>query len=123
MQTAQPRPVIISQKAQLYSQPFMGDNYRTDLSINEIVHVVQQRRWVYIGANKRAHFYLVWDHHRKVPIVFLVEHKYRYDVVISIWKTHYHGIPQGEPTALQVWFAWRYSLAAPNRAPLAELIG
>jgi hypothetical protein len=110
-----PRPVRVSKKAQLYAS-----NVRTDLTPDEIVELVQKRRWVHLGKTD-VDFMLVWDHHRNVPVILLIAQEYRQDVVVSIWEKHYHGIPQGEPTALQIWFAWRCSLACPKKAPLAEL--
>lgn len=111
------RPVCVTKKALSYSNndPTVPRNSffdRADLRPEELKRLVQDRRWVYLGSIKDVDFVLIWDHRKLVPVILLIARGARQDAVVSIWKTTYHGIPQGEPTAIQTWFAWRCSLAS-----------
>ena len=110
-----PRFIHISRKARDYAY-----GNRTDLTDEEIRQLVQERRWVYL-ATTNLDFMLVWDHRRHAPIILLIAQGHTHDTVVSIWEAHYRGIPGGNPTAIQTWFAWRCSLASPHRQPQLAL--
>ncbi len=119
-------PVHVTKKALSYSNndpTVPRTNYydRADLRPEELIRLVHECRYVYLGAVNKIEFLLVWDHRKLVPVILLVARGARQDHVVSIWKTTYHGIPQGEPTAIQIWFAWRCSLAQSARLRSSEL--
>lgn len=75
------RPVHVTEKALLYSS-----NIRAGLKYDEIVFLVQRNRLVYLGSTD-IDFMLAWDHQKWRPVVLLIAHEQRQDVVVSIWQT------------------------------------
>jgi hypothetical protein len=119
------RSVYVTKKALSYSNndptvPRSNFYDRADLRPEEIIKLVLEGRFVYLGTKDKTDFLLVWDHRKSVPVILLIARGARQDHVVSIWKTTYHGIPQGEPTAIQVWFAWRCSLAPSTKLKLTS---
>lgn len=92
---------------------------RADLWHNEIIQIVTQERWVYLGKNAHTSFMLVWDSRQNEPVVFLVllpSHK-KAVVVVSVWKAHFGGIPGGTPNPEQIEATRKIALTLEDPPP------
>jgi len=88
---------------------------RTHLWFGEIRDLVARVEYVTLGVSGSTTFLLIWDHLLEKAVVLLVHDYADRVVVISIWETHYIGIPNGEPTEEQIHQA--YHLATNPEAP------